>query len=243
MLALILLMFIAGILTFLAPCTLPVLPAYLAFNAQQTKAGRVTRTIAFGLGLSLVLVVLGVLAGSLGLFLADYKRHITIFSGILLISLGVMILLGIEIPGFAIKTTPKRTFIGTFLFGVIFGISWSGCIGPIVGLALIIAANTQTAIGGGVLLFVYALGLLTPLIIVSYIIDRSGTKSRIYKLIKGKTLSIGSWNIQSTMLIAAVMLIILGSIFLFGFDYWLAKSPLIDNVFDLEEKLNLFFGI
>ena len=238
-----LLMFIAGILTFLAPCTLPVLPAYLAFNAHQTKAGRVGRTIAFGIGLSLVLVLLGVLAGSLGLFLSDYKTHIRIFSGLLLITLGILLLAGIQIPGFTIKTTPKRTFIGTFLFGILFGISWSGCIGPIVGLALIIAANTQTAIGGGILLFTYSLGLLTPLIIVSYIIDNSGTKSKIYKFIKGKTITIGSYKLQSTMLIAAIMLIILGSIFLFGLDHWLSQSTLIDKVFDLEDKLNLFFGI
>src|SRR5262245_2066390 len=128
---LIVVMFLGGVLTFLAPCTLPILPAWLAFAAQQSKHGSAAaRTLLFGLGVALVFVLLGIFAGTLGTLIATYKKIITMISGLLFILFGVMVLLGKSVPGITIQKTPHQTLAGSFLFGIIFALSWSGCIGP-----------------------------------------------------------------------------------------------------------------
>jgi len=223
MLLLSLLVFIAGVLTFLAPCTLPILPAYLVFSAQPSKTKTLFKTLAFGIGVGLVFVLFGVLAGSLGTLLALNKCK--------------------GIPGFTVQSSPSRSLAGSFLFGIIFALSWSGCIGPVLGFVLVLAANTQTAIGGGVLLLIYAFGLLLPLLLVSLFIDKLPRNGRFWRFMKGKVLTIGSWKIQSTELITATMFILLGIIFLFGIDKLLATSSIISDIFAFEENLAKTFNI
>ena len=243
MLLLSLLVFIAGVLTFLAPCTLPILPAYLVFSAQPSKTKTLFKTLAFGIGVGLVFVLFGVLAGSLGTLLALNKWWFAKATGVFLILLGIMILAGKGIPGFTVQSSPSRSLAGSFLFGIIFALSWSGCIGPVLGFVLVLAANTQTAIGGGVLLLIYAFGLLLPLLLVSLFIDKLPRNGRFWRFMKGKVLTIGSWKIQSTELITATMFILLGIIFLFGIDKLLATSSIISDIFAFEENLAKTFNI
>ncbi len=148
---------------------------------------------------------------------------------------GILILLGKGIPGLSIRAKPSTTLIGTFIFGIVFALSWSGCIGPVLGFALTMAANTQTAFGGGLLLLVYTLGLLTPLILVSIFIDKLPRNGKIWKIMQGKLITIGTWQVQSTQLITAVMFIVLGIMLLLGVDVLLSSSPIISKIFDIED--------
>jgi cytochrome c-type biogenesis protein len=237
------LVFIAGLLTFLAPCTLPVLPAYLAHTFQSGTASRFWRTLAFALGVMFTFLIFGIFAGSIGNALAEYKAIIAIASGILFILLGTFLLLGKELPGIQLNVTPKSTILGTFLFGVVFSLSWSGCIGPILGMVLVLAANTQTAITGGILLVVYALGLLTPLLLLSAYLDRVPKNGKLWRILRGRPLRFGTWEVHSTTFITGVMLLILGIAFIFRIDKLLTTSPIINYIFTAQESVAALLGI
>jgi cytochrome c-type biogenesis protein len=234
--------FLAGILSFLAPCTLPVLPAYLAFAATPTRTGTIARTLSFGLGLVIVFTLLGVLAGSFGALISANKDLIARTAGLLFLILGIMVLSGKELPGFQLKADPSRTIIGSFLFGALFAIAWSGCIGPIVGFALVLAAQTQTAAQGGILLATYAIGLIVPLLIVSAFLDKL-KGGRFLRLLRGKHVTIAGREYHTTQLITGVMLLVIGTVFLLRIDESLARSPLIGWLFDVEERLASALGI
>jgi cytochrome c-type biogenesis protein len=237
MILLIILVFITGILTFLAPCTLPVLPAYLAFSAQQSRTSTLARTTFFGLGVALVFLLLGLLAGTLGYFIGTHKDLIARISGIIFILLAVLVFTGKGIPGFQISAKPSRTLAGSFLFGIIFALSWSGCIGPVLGFVLILAANTHTALGGAALLLVYAAGLLLPLLIVSAFLDKLPRNGKLWRLLRGTIVRIAGHEVQTTNLVTAIMLFVLGMIFLLRLDALLGQSSLINRVFGWEERL------
>ena len=238
-----LLTFIAGLLTFIAPCTLPVLPAFLAFVTQPAKLGRVARTLAFGTGLAMVFLIYGLLAGSLGSILATHKTLIARTTGLLLLLLGGMLLLGKEIPGFRFSQKFSGTWSGAMAFGTMFALSWTGCIGPVLGAALVLAANTQTAAQGGLLLLTYAAGLMLPLLLLALGMDHLPREGKLWRLLRGKLLRFGNWEIHSTALISGSMLILLGLVFLFGIDAWLKTSPMIGWIFVIEERIASWFGI
>lgn len=242
MLALLLLAFVGGILSFLAPCTLPVLPAYFAFATTPTRVGAIARTLSFGAGLAVVFIALGTLAGSLGALIAANKDAITRTVGALFLILGGIMLTGRELPGFQVRAEPKRTVAGAFLFGLLFAVSWSGCIGPIVGSALLLAAQTQTALQGGLLLAAYALGLLVPLLLISAFLDRL-QGGRFLAILRGRTVTLFGRELHSTQLITGVMLLVVGIIFLLRADVLLARSPLIGWLFGVEERLAAALGI
>ncbi len=242
MLALLLLAFLAGVLSFLAPCTLPVLPAYFAFAATPTRIGTIARTLSFGAGLAFVFIALGTLAGSFGALIAANKDVITRTVGVLFLILGGILISGHELPGFQVRAEPKRTLAGAFLFGLLFAVSWSGCIGPIVGSALLLAAQTQTAFQGGLLLAAYALGLLVPLLIISAFLDRL-KGGRFLAILRGRTVHLWGRRVHTTQLITGAMLLVVGLVFLMRFDTLLARSPLIGWLFGVEERIAMAFGI
>lgn len=237
-----LLVFITGMLTFLAPCTLPILPAYLAFSTTPSRTSTLLRTTMFGTGVIIVFIIFGALAGSIGTLLAQHKVWVARASGLLFIALGIAVLSGRSAPGFSIRSRPSRTLLGSFAFGIIFALSWSGCIGPVLGAVLLLAANTSAS-QGAVLLFIYALGLLLPLLAVSVSIDRLPRDGKVWRALKGRMVRIGTWHVHSTQLFTGAMLIILGILFLFGIDKLLSTSPLIGWIFDVEERVAAALGI
>jgi len=242
MFGLLVLAFIAGLLTFLAPCTLPVLPAYLAFAAVPDRKRAVLRTLAFGVGIATVFTLLGVLAGSLGSLIGTHKDIIARVAGGLFLIFGTLVLTGRELPGLRIEKNTGRTFTGALVAGIIFAIAWSGCIGPIVGFALVLAAQTQTAALGGVILFMYAVGLITPLLIVSTFLDtlKGGPTLRF---LRGREVMIGGRAFHTTQLVTGIMLLIVGLIFLLRIDLLLAESPIIGWLFQVEERIADALGI
>lgn len=172
--------FFAGVLMFLAPCTLPFIPGYLAFlsgvslkeNAANTKVRFkiFLNGLFFVLGFSLIFISLGSLFGFLGKFLVYYKPWINKIGGIFVIIFGLSIInkrgSGIyKIP--LSRLLPKNSFLSSFIFGATFSSGWTPCVGPILGTILILATTQASALKGGLLLIIFTLGFSIPFLILS----------------------------------------------------------------------------
>lgn len=171
--------FLAGLITFLAPCTLPLVPAYIAFLAGHSKKEEsilVKRALSFVAGFSLVVVALGVFVSSLGRFVMTYRSILVAIGGALFILFGISLLGFIKIPAVSQNISPKlrpNSNFGAFLFGVIFAFGWSPCVGPILGSIYILAAQSESSLKGTMLLVAYAIGHGLPFVLFAYFYDKS----------------------------------------------------------------------
>ncbi len=180
---------VGGLLSFLSPCTLPILPAYFAFAFQSGRSQILANTLSFLLGLSAMFALLGASASILGRVLLRNQDLILLFGGSLILVFGVMSLLGMGFTGMSgasDKVVNNRGLWGSFLFGLTFAVGWSSCVGPILGAVLTLAAGTGSVTQGTMLLFIYALGLGMPLIIVSTFLGRVPRDSYFWRIMKGK---------------------------------------------------------
>jgi len=185
--------FFAGILTFLAPCTLPLVPAYLGFisgvdqdalkNPETARAARrkiFLNGLAFIVGFSLVFIAFGVLAGIAGQALAPYRIWMARIGGILVILFGLFMLGFFKLPFFQSDKRipiPKWLTLGrpssSLFIGGTFALGWTPCVGPILGSVLLLAGTSATAIQGGFLLAVFSLGLAIPFLIIALLFSRA----------------------------------------------------------------------
>ncbi|MEM7331354.1 MAG: cytochrome c biogenesis CcdA family protein [Chloroflexota bacterium] len=182
--------FAGGIFSFVSPCTLPILPAYFAFATQSGRSKIATNTIAFMLGVATMFSLLGASASALGRLLLQNQQLLLIVGGAIVMIFGVMSLLGKGFAGMSTQPAggeaPNTTASGSFAFGLTFSVGWSSCVGPILGVILTLAASTGSVIRGMILLFIYALGLGLPLIIVSTFFGRTSRKSFFWRMLKGR---------------------------------------------------------
>ena len=166
--------FAAGVLSFLSPCVLPLVPSYLAYVGGAGAArGRVVRSsLFFVLGFSLIFVGLGASASLLGGLLGAYRYELTLVGGVLIVFFGV-VMLGVRVPGLQrflgrearVRFTGEtRTPVGAVLLGMAFAAGWTPCIGPVLGGVLTIAGTTGQLGQGVALLTCYALGLAVPFV-------------------------------------------------------------------------------
>jgi len=189
-LLLLLIALLAGLLSFLSPCTLPILPAYFAAMLKTDPKKQIVMSLSFLAGLSLVFSLLGMSATAIGSFL---REHLTIFTqviGIAIMGFGVMTLMGKGFGGLHIAKEKPRTAIGSFLFGGALGLSWTPCVGPILVALLALASTLDSSIQGGVLLLVYALGLGVPLIVFSSLLQRLPRDGKCWRVLNGKWSSV-----------------------------------------------------
>lgn len=238
--------FLAGLFSFLSPCTLPILPAYFAFTFQ-TKRERVTiMSIAFFLGLATTIVVLGASATALSRFLFGYLSLLTSLGGVLIIVFGVMSFFGIGFSGVQLLERPVGGVVGSYLYGATFALGWSACVGPILGALLTMLATQGIAVAQGALLaFVYALGLGTPLIIISTYFSRLGNGSKFWQVIKGKAyfVTIGGRELMlhTTSMASGVLLVLMGLLLATGnlatIGEWSRQSVLSDYSLQFESWL------
>jgi cytochrome c-type biogenesis protein len=187
--ALAILAFIGGLLSFLSPCTLPILPAYFAFAFQSGRRQIATNTIVFMVGLAAMFALLGASASILGRLLLQNQQLLLLFGGSMVLIFGVMSLLGKGFTGMSQSTeaaVDKKSIWGSFIFGATFAVGWSSCVGPILGAVLTLAAQTASVGSGAMLLFIYALGLGLPLIIVSTFFGRASRDSMLWRVMRGK---------------------------------------------------------
>ncbi len=175
---------VAGLASFLSPCILPIVPAYMAYisgqgaaaDSQLARSKRIAlvmpRAVAFVVGLGCVFVLLGASASSLGRLLAVHFDTLAIFAGLLLCALGLQMLGVLRIPAFMkewrIETARQpRNVAGAFAIGLAFGFGWTPCVGPILAGILMTAASTESAARGAALLAAYAAGMGIPFLLVA----------------------------------------------------------------------------
>jgi cytochrome c biogenesis protein CcdA len=170
--------FIAGVLGFLSPCTLPILPAYFAFASQSGRKNILLMTIAFFSGLALIFSLMGATATMLGTLVSQYHEFLLRAGGFLIILFGLTSLMGKGFSGAGFQRRPRLSLAGSFFFGMTFSVGWTACIGPILGAMLVLAATAKTAWAGAASLFVFALGLSLPLMIFSLYLGRLDRNGR-----------------------------------------------------------------
>ena len=203
--------FIEGVISFVSPCMLPLLPVYVTYFAAG-EAGRGTvlaRAFAFMVGFTTVFVSLGVFAGSLGAALAAHRTAVNVVCGVLVIvfGLGYLGLFRLPFTGMKSGRTPTSV-ISAFLFGLIYSVSLTPCVGAFLGAALMLAASEGGALQGAVLLLSYSLGLGVPFVVSAVLLGRFRAafgfiKSR-YNIINpicgALLLLFGAWMIASPWL-------------------------------------------
>ncbi len=187
----IVLSFIAGLFSFLSPCTLPILPAYFAITAQAERTRMSLMSVAFFCGLATLFVLMGASASFLGQFLRDYIFSITQFSGALIAVFGVMTLFGKGFSGATFQGRPASSFFGYYLFGAAFALGWTPCVGPVLSGILLLAASDRTVLQGALLLFFYAIGLGLPLIVIATFCSRLSKGHLFWRILRGK-----AWDVK-----------------------------------------------
>ncbi len=220
-LVLTLLAFIAGIFSFLSPCTLPILPAYFAVTAQTDRARMGLMSLAFFFGLASLFVAMGASASVLGQLLRDYMFQISQIGGGIVVIFGIMTLFGKGFSGASFQGKPASTFIGFFLFGATFALGWTPCVGPILSSILMLAASEKTVLQGMNLLFFYAVGLGLPLILVATLCGNLPKDGMFWTLLRGKgwDIPLGGRTVflHTTNLFSGILLIVLGIVLATGY--------------------------
>ena len=168
--------FLEGIISFISPCMLPLLPVYISYFAAGDGAKRKTalRVAFFVMGFTAVFTLLGVFAGLAGTLRDKYETAVNVVTGLVVVVLGLSYLEIVRIPFFKGFTGVKcgATALSAFVFGVVFSVSLSPCVGAFLGSALMLAAGTGGAVKGAVMLLCYSLGLGIPLAISAFVLDR-----------------------------------------------------------------------
>lgn len=214
--------FFSGVISFFAPCVVPLLPAYVGyvtgvsagelaeFGLEKYRKKLILSSIFYILGFSLVFVALGTAAGGIGYLLRQFNDTVRMAGG------GLIFLLGLNFAGILnIPTLSREHKFGlpawtghfgygrAFLIGVVFAAAWTPCIGAILGTILALAAVSKTAVAGAALLFVYSLGISAPFIIVSLTLAQAP-----------RYIPVISRNIGHISRVAGIVLAILGLLLL-----------------------------
>lgn len=172
--------FMEGIISFISPCMLPMLPVYISYFAGQSKEENgkslkmIFKVAAFVAGFTIVFTVLGLFSGTLGKLLSEYQTIVNIVSGGIVILFGLSYLEVFRIPFFkGMKKGYEITgIISAFLFGAIYSISLTPCVGAFLGSALMLASSAGGALKGAALLLTYSLGLGIPFIFSAVLLDK-----------------------------------------------------------------------
>lgn len=225
--------FIAGALTFLSPCILPLLPAYFSYTFKEKK-NITLMTLVFFAGFALVFMGFGVAAGFIGATTLDsYKSpYLSVIAGTLLIIMGVLSIFNKGIGELFIRRKPANDTPGVFLSGISFAFGWSACVGPILVGILSIAALLGDMFMAVLLMLFYALGIFLPLIIVSMFYDKFKKKTT-----KQRTVKIGNIQTPLSNVIAGTILILLGLVFV------VKKNTAFVNGYDFLGTKDFFYSI
>lgn len=206
--------FLEGIISFISPCILPMLPIYISyFVGQEEKNKKKTfiNSIGFVVGFTIVFVLLGVFAGSLGIFLKQYKVVVNIIFGSIIVLFGLSFMEIIRLPQIQNKIkwkakTEHLNFFSAMILGLIFAISWTPCVGAFLGSALLMASTAGHVMNGIFMLVCFSLGLGIPFIISALLIEQLKTT---FDFIKKHYLVVNR--------IAGIFLIIIGILMITGY--------------------------
>lgn len=205
-LALVVSAFVAGVLMFLAPCTLPLIPAFIAFISGTSSERSVSRktaqkkirinSLAYVLGFSFVFILFGVAAGLFGSFFGQYRAQLAQIGGVFIIGFGLTMLGVLRIKPLAREyklKTPSWLTPGNpqsaFVIGAIFALGWTPCVGPVLATVLLIAGTKASVLSGAFLLAVFSFGLALPFLLTAFFFGRaSHLIARYTYLAKGVTI-------------------------------------------------------
>lgn len=207
--------FLEGIITFISPCLLPMLPIYVSYFAGgdegDEKTGKtLTNAIGFVLGFTIVFTAMGAFAGTIGAFLREYSTIVNIVAG------GVIVLFGLNFLGI-IKfnffkgsninaNTDNLKFFSSMLFGMVFSVGWTPCVGVFLGSALVMASQRGTVIEGVLMLVLYSMGLGIPFVLSAVLIEKLKTAFDFIKK-----------HYRQINIISGTLLIIVGIAMMTGF--------------------------
>lgn len=207
-----LLTFLEGFASFISPCLLPMLPIYISYfmgDEQENRKKAVFNSIGFVSGFTLVFLLLSVFASTLGGFIGKYISSIKIIFGIIIIFIGLnyMELLKINFlnksKGLNIKFK-KINFIKALIFGMLFSISWTPCIGAFLSSALLLIANEQEILKGIILMLLYSIGLGVPFVVSAILIEKF---QKLFDVIKQ--------NYKKVKILSGIILIVMGIYIIF----------------------------
>ena len=207
--------FLEGIITFISPCLLPMLPIYVSYfaggSAENSKRKVLANALAFVMGFTLVFVLLGVFAGTLGRLLSAHQTAINIISGLVVIIFGLNFIGILKIPllnkTLNLKTDTKDLgILSSFVFGTVFSISWTPCVGAFLGSALMLVSQQGSAIKGIVMMLCYSAGLGIPFVITAVLIDRLKSTFDFIKR-----------NYKVINIISGVLLVLIGILMMTGY--------------------------
>ena len=207
------LILLEGIASFISPCMLPMLPIYIAyFTGGKNKKRAFINSLAFVIGFTIIFVLLGVFAGTFGMLIRKYIKLINVIMGL------IIVIFGLNYIGlFKIKFLNKSNsididknnlnFISSMLFGMIFAICWTPCVGVYLSSALMLSATYGNIVKSALMLLIFSLGIGIPLVISAVLIDKLKSTfdfiKKQYKIIN---------------IISGVFLIIVGILIMFGIN-------------------------
>ncbi len=170
--------FLEGIITFISPCLLPMLPIYISYFAgggERSTGKTLKGALGFVTGFTLIFMALGALAGTVGSFLREYRTAVNIVSGLIVVFFGLNFLGVFKLNLFkgmqgSVKTD-NMGFFAALLFGVVFSVGWTPCVGAFLGSALMLASQQGHVLQGMLMLLSYSLGLGIPFVLSAVLID------------------------------------------------------------------------
>lgn len=220
--------FLAGLASFLSPCVLSLVPAYIGYlggrsmavaqEREPSKWETFSHGLAFVLGFSVVFVLLGIATSALGSVLYDARGLLAKIGGVVVVIFGLHMTHIIRIPFLEYDLRPqsqpdrKRGYVSSFMMGIFFSAGWSPCVGPVLGLILTLSLSGGSIVQGALLLTAYSAGLAIPFLIAALGIGWVTTILRKY----GKLM----YYIEIAM---GVLMIIIGIMLFFGTFEYLAR--------------------
>ncbi|WP_026395827.1 cytochrome c biogenesis CcdA family protein [Acetobacterium malicum] len=182
--------FLEGIITFISPCLLPLLPVYISYFAGQTSNGNKSNAfinaLGFVLGFTIVFVLLGAFAGVIGNVFIQNKNSLHVITGIIVILFGLNFMGLLQLPFLRMNHHMKQEqfkvgFLSSLVFGIVFSIGWTPCVSAFLGSVLMLAASGGDALKGILMLFSFSLGLGLPFILSALLIERLTTTFNLIK--------------------------------------------------------------
>ena len=225
----------AGLISFLSPCVLPLIPGYIAYisgsslnELLEKKDVNLLPIILFTFGFSIVFIIFGASATYLGKFLLSNSFPLRIIAGVIIIffSLHIVGIINIKFLNYEKKiyTDRNNTFFSSILIGMAFAFGWTPCIGPILGSILILASTTENIGKGILLLSSYSLGLAIPFILSGYLIQKFILLSKNIKKKMNVITKVGG-----ILLFLTGILILTNQLQVLGF-YILEFIPILDRI-------------
>ena len=248
--------FVAGFFSILSPCSLPIVIGYFSLVVREHRQEIGVITIAFLLGVGTTMAVIGAGFTALGSLVIDYQERLAQIGGVLIIIFGFMSIFGKGFGGMTFLQRPSMGTGGAYVYGLIFALGWTTCVGPILGsiLTLLLAEGNSASgalslVAGATLSLVYVLGLGLPILLLVGAISSAGPTSRVARVMRGKGWEVSflghTFYFHSTSVISGLLLILLGILLMSGqmtaLSQQLASSPLTELGIRIEEWLNSLF--